>query len=207
MSTVFFYENYLTLIGIPLLAALIGWITNVVAIKMLFHPKKPINLGVMVLHGVFPKRQQQFAEKLGNLVATELLSSNDINLRLKELATNPDFQDELLQRLSGILVNKLPVAVPMLAMFLNQEMVSSILIQIKPDIGEMLASLVDSLANKLETSLDVQVLVQEKVKAFSSEKLEEVLHAIMKREFKEVELLGGVLGFFIGLVQVALQFI
>ena len=50
---------------LPLIAALIGWLTNLIAVKMLFHPRKSINLGFFSVQGVFPKRQKALAKKLG----------------------------------------------------------------------------------------------------------------------------------------------
>ena len=41
---------------------------------------------------------------------------------------------------------------------------------------------------------------------FSSDKLEEILQAVMKKEFRFVELVGGVLGFLIGVIQLALSY-
>ena len=55
---------------IPFISAFIGWITNWIAIKMLFHPKDPKRILGVTFHGIFPKRQQQFATKLGAVVAT-----------------------------------------------------------------------------------------------------------------------------------------
>jgi uncharacterized membrane protein YheB (UPF0754 family) len=46
--------------------------------------------------------------------------------------------------------------------------------------------------------------VVEKVSGFSSDKLEEILMSIMSKEFRFVEIIGGILGFLIGLLQVAL---
>jgi uncharacterized membrane protein YheB (UPF0754 family) len=63
---------------IPLISAFIGWFTNWIAIKMLFHPKEPKRILGITFHGIFPKRQAQFAEKLGKLVSNELLSFEDI---------------------------------------------------------------------------------------------------------------------------------
>ena len=46
--------SYLVLI--PILAAIIGWATNHLAVKMLFHPKKdPISLAGFTVQGVFQK--------------------------------------------------------------------------------------------------------------------------------------------------------
>jgi uncharacterized membrane protein YheB (UPF0754 family) len=48
--------------------------------------------------------------------------------------------------------------------------------------------------------------VTQKVAGFSSDKLEQILIAIMSKEFRFVEIIGGVLGFLIGLLQVILTF-
>jgi uncharacterized membrane-anchored protein YjiN (DUF445 family) len=45
-------------------------------------------------------------------------------------------------------------------------------------------------------------IVIDKVAGFSSDKLEEVLNNIMSKEFRFVEIIGAVLGFIIGLLQV-----
>lgn len=41
----------------PVICALIGWFTNFLAVKMLFHPHKPIKIGPFTIQGIFPKRQ------------------------------------------------------------------------------------------------------------------------------------------------------
>jgi uncharacterized membrane protein YheB (UPF0754 family) len=56
----------------------------------------------------------------------------------------------------------------------------------------------------LEKSIDVEKLVRDKVEAFSSDKLEQILFSIMKKEFRFIEIIGAVLGFIIGCFQVGL---
>jgi uncharacterized membrane protein YheB (UPF0754 family) len=57
----------------------------------------------------------------------------------------------------------------------------------------------------LQAELDLERIVTEKVSAFSNDKLEEILMSIMSKEFRFVEILGGVLGFIIGLLQIAIS--
>ena len=83
-------ENSSLLFLLPLIAALIGWATNYLAIKMLFHPREPKKILGLSIQGVFPKRQNQIAEKLGTLVANELFSMKDIGQRIEELSTQPE---------------------------------------------------------------------------------------------------------------------
>jgi uncharacterized membrane protein YheB (UPF0754 family) len=56
----------------------------------------------------------------------------------------------------------------------------------------------------LQGELDLEKIVTEKVIGFSSDKLEDILVAIMSKEFRFVEIIGGVLGFLIGILQVIL---
>jgi uncharacterized membrane protein YheB (UPF0754 family) len=48
-------------------------------------------------------------------------------------------------------------------------------------------------------------MVREKVANFSSDKLEDILQGVMKREFRFVEAIGGVFGFLIGVAQMLLS--
>ena len=50
----------------------------------------------------------------------------------------------------------------------------------------------------------LEQIVTAKVSGFSSDKLEEILKSIMSKEFFFVEIIGGVLGFVIGLLQVVI---
>ena len=62
----------------PFVGAFIGWLTNYVAIKMLFRPREPKRLLGLSLQGVMPKRQHDLALKIGEVVEKELLKSEDI---------------------------------------------------------------------------------------------------------------------------------
>ena len=69
---------------IPIISAFIGWITNYFAIKMLFYPKQPVNLLIFKLQGIFPKRQKEFASKIAQTIAQEILSVKDLIQHLKQ---------------------------------------------------------------------------------------------------------------------------
>ncbi|TAH01161.1 MAG: DUF445 family protein, partial [Sphingobacteriales bacterium] len=60
------------------------------------------------------------------------------------------------------------------------------------------------LGHVLQEELDLEKIVVNKVSKLSSDKLEDLLYQIMSREFRFVELIGAVLGFLIGLIQVGI---
>jgi len=189
---------------LPILAALIGWITNYLAIKMLFHPHQPKKILGLTFQGVFPKRQAQIAEKLGDLVANELFSMQDVAQKIEDLSTQPEVLEEVGKRIEKTIRGKLISAFPMLSMFLSDEMIEKVTNLFKGELEDFLRVSAQGLAVKMEDSVDVQGLVREKVQAFSSNKIEELLLSFMEQEFRFIEKIGAVLGFFIGCIQVIL---
>lgn len=197
-------ENSSLLFLLPMIAALIGWATNYLAIKMLFHPREPKKILGLSFQGVFPKRQNQIAEKLGTLVANELFSMKDIGQRIEELSTQPEAMEEVGKRIEKTIRGKLISAFPMLSMFLSDDMIEKVTNLFKGELEDFMKASASGLAVKMEDTIDVETLVREKVSTFSSDKVEELLIGFMEREFRFIEKIGAVLGFFIGCVQVAL---
>jgi uncharacterized membrane protein YheB (UPF0754 family) len=189
---------------LPILAALIGWITNYLAIKMLFHPHQPKKILGLTFQGVFPKRQAQIAEKLGDLVANELFSMKDVAKKIEDLSTQPEALEEVGNRIEQTIRGKLISAFPMLSMFLSDEMIEKVTSLFKGELEDFLRVSAQGLAVKMEESVDIQALVREKVQAFSSNKIEELLLGFMEEEFRFIEKIGAVLGFLIGCIQVFL---
>ena len=184
----------------PFIGAITGWVTNWIAVKMLFHPKEPKNFFFFKVQGVFPKRQKVMAEKLGHIVASELFSIDDVVSKMKS-SDNQEVIAFVENKIDDFINVKLVASMPMLAMFLNDDLKSKIKSTLLTEITDVIPGVIDSYADKLKSEIDVKSVVYDKVVNFSSDKLEEILYSIMKKEFKFIELLGGVLGFLIGLIQ------
>ncbi len=195
------------LLLIPLISAFIGWFTNWIAIKMLFHPKEPKRILFFTIQGIFPKRQQQFAEKLGKLVSAELVSFSDIEIKL----THPDNLKKLMplvdNKVDEFLRVKLSDAFPIISMFIGETTIQQLKSVFMNELEEILPELIRKYVRNLESQLDLEKIVIEKVSRFSSDKIESLLNQIMSTEFRFIEIIGGVLGFIIGLIQVVITLI
>lgn len=186
---------------LPFIAAITGWVTNYLAIKMLFHPRKKIDLYLFSVQGIFPKRQAVLAERLGQIVSKELFSFKDIKDRFTSTSTAIEINKVLDEKLEDFLEVKLKSSMPMLAMFLNKEAKVKIKETLHLEFQNILPDILNKYSEKLEKDINIEEIVANKVSAFSSDKLEQILFSIMKKEFKFIELLGGVLGFMIGIIQ------
>ena len=189
---------------LPVIAAAIGWGTNHLAVRMLFHPREERRILGLRVQGVFPKRQQALAEKLGRLVARELFSMEDVRQHLQGDEFVAHVTATIEGRVDDFLQNNLMEAIPMASMFLGSDMVAKIKHSLVESLAKAVPELGDLFVSHLEKNMDVEAVVREKVAAFSSDKLEEMLLGIMKREFRFIEGVGAVLGFVIGFAQLGI---
>ena len=188
-----------------LLSAFTGWITTWIAIKMLFHPRKPINIFGWKLQGIFPKNQQLIAQKLGQVVGKELLSFAEIEQKVTDPENLKQLKPEIEKHIDIFLREKIKDVLPMLSMFIGEKTINQLKEAFLMELESLFPVLMKSYMNKLEKDLDLEKIVTEKVAGFSSGKLEDILNQITKREFKFLEVIGGVFGFLIGLIQVLIN--
>ena len=75
------YQQYLPYLIPPLLGALIGYVTNYIAIRMLFRPLKAwrlLGLRVPLTPGIIPAKRGELARKMGEMVGEHLLTVEDV---------------------------------------------------------------------------------------------------------------------------------
>ncbi len=184
-----------------------GWVTTWIAIKMLFHPRNPIKILGYTLQGIFPKNQRLIAEKLGQVVGKELLSFGEIEQKV----TNPENLQKLKpaieEHIDNFLNNKLKEVFPMLSMFMGEKTTTQLKAAFLMELEILFPILMKTYMNKLQDDLDLEKIVTEKVAAFSSEKLEDILLQITKKEFKFLEFIGGFFGLLIGIIQILIAFL
>ncbi len=198
--------NYWLLL-IPLISAFIGWFTNWIAIKMLFHPREPRKVLGLTFHGIFPKRQQQFAEKLGKLVSDELLSYGDIEQKITSTENLKNLMPVIDEHIDEFLRTKIKSEFPFISMFIGTKTINRFKETISKELETLFPELMKNYMNNLKHQLDLEKIVIEKVASFSTDKLESILYQIMSKELRFVEIIGGVVGFVIGIVQVLITWL
>ena len=187
-----------------LLSTFTGWITTWIAIKMLFHPRNPIKFLGITIQGIFPKNQRLIAEKLGQVVSKELLSFDEIEQKVTDPENLQKLKPEIEAHIDNFLTNKLKEVFPMLSMFIGEKTVAQLKDAFLAELENLFPILMKGYMAKLQKDLDLEKIVTEKVAGFSSEKLEDILNQITKREFQFLEVVGVFFGFLIGIIQVLL---
>lgn len=193
----------LIFISIPLISALIGWLTNYIAVKMIFRPRKEIRfLGIRII-GLLPKRKKDLARKIADTVERELISHKDIKTIIQSEEFHLKTVDVIKNRIDEFLCSKV-YSSPLLTMFVSPDVTSRLTETVMVELEKEIPVVINSLFEAVESKLDFKKVIEEKIQAFEMNKLESIVYSIASRELKAIEYLGGALGFIVGLIQLAI---
>ncbi len=178
---------YARFIVFPVVGALLGFITNFIAIKLLFRPKKR----VLGFQGLLPKRQKELAKKAGEIVNNYLVNSEDIRLQLNRESLERAV-DNYLDRNKNLLW-EIGVA---------RKFIKTIVVSLLIDS--------DGYFNKniIESIIDnemVSKIVQKKIEEFDIMQLENIIKKASGHEIRFIIITGAILGFVIGLIEALLK--
>ena len=145
----------------PLIGSAIGYFTNFIAVKMLFHPKNEIKLVGHTLPftpGAIPKGKSRLAKSVGNAVGNNLITREDIEKRLTS--------DELAEKIADMVLGKL--SLPMNYVLegvtdINQEDIESKKEVVSKSIAKFIAEAI--------SQVDISGIIIEKAPGIIMEKL------------------------------------
>ncbi|MGI6436182.1 MAG: DUF445 domain-containing protein [Syntrophomonadaceae bacterium] len=191
----------LQLFAIPVIGALIGYITNVFAIKMLFRPQQPIRLIFFELQGLLPKRQREIASSIGELIEERLLSLDDLFDSVDTPEVRRRILTEVVQALKVRLRKTLLRIVPDKLYRLIEDNLEKI---VRQEADQIIHKAIKSGRESVTTQLSVRQMVEDKINGFDLNELEKMIRQVSSTELRFIEILGGILGFLLGLIQVAI---
>lgn len=95
--------------------ALVGYITNWVAIKLIFDPVEPVQLGPFVFQGLFEKRQVEVSQEFSEFLADRVLTSQRLISEIANGSRRAKYE-ELVRRtvppMAGLVFSALAWQVP-----------------------------------------------------------------------------------------------
>jgi len=160
--------------------ATIGYVTNYIAIKMLFRPYKPVKIGNFTVfpQGIIPREKHTLAKKVGEVVKNYILSEEEI----KKIITSKEVQLEIEKFLNEKIENMLDRDIQE---FLTKEEIAEkfagIIEKIVQEKFSMFASLINKnmlkeILLKLEIPLKLnQIVAPDKVKDILKKEIFEFL--------------------------------
>eukprot|EP00566_Odontella_aurita_P011086 CAMPEP_0113547630 /NCGR_PEP_ID=MMETSP0015_2-20120614/12461_1 /TAXON_ID=2838 /ORGANISM="Odontella" /LENGTH=408 /DNA_ID=CAMNT_0000448203 /DNA_START=340 /DNA_END=1566 /DNA_ORIENTATION=- /assembly_acc=CAM_ASM_000160 len=172
---------------LPVAGALVGYVTNWIAIKLLFEPAEPIECGPFTIQGLFESRQPAVSDEFGSFMETRVLSSTKL---LEALASGGDGGD-----LYAFLRRQLPYPFP--SSVLTAAVKALRTAATNPDKYPELHSYV-------KERLDIEDTLSSRLKLLSPIDFEDLLHPVFQEDEMTLIVVGGVLGAITGGMQTKL---
>ena len=191
------------LILTPFITAGIGWLTNWVAIQMLFHPRQPVRVFIWKWQGLIPRRQQQLAEEAAEIIEREILQQHMILHEIRKIELGPYLEDAA-HKIVWERIGPQLKAIPLLGGFINDGTLAKFEVIASASMKEEAGPLMEKVATQFEASVNLKQIIEDNIAAFDLDRLEDIVNQVASREFRTIERLGAVLGFIIGCIQVVL---
>jgi len=196
--------TYLHFLSMPLIGAAIGWFTNLLAVKLIFRPYRPVKLPGYSLQGVVPRRRADLARSIGEVVEKELLSVDDLLLAARSAETLDRLSAAVAASIRGRIMDRLPAFVPLSLKRVISDIITD---QVQAEIPGVVGEAFDRFSKVMKETVNFQSMVEERINGFSLDRLEKMILEVAARELRHIEILGGVLGFLIGLVQAGILYL
>ena len=182
--------DILNIIISSVVGMVIGWFTNYLAIIMLFRPYEPVRIPVfnIEVQGLIPKRRDDISSSLGDIIAKELISVDDIVKNIMGDDDKNKMMAAIDNKLDGVIMFR-----DKITNYIKKAAEEEIIKFMKNDSGQVM--------DELNQRMNIKQIVEDKINGFDVAKLEKLVMYAAGKELKAIEIVGGVLGLVIGLAE------
>jgi len=189
---------------LPAAGFLVGYVTNWLALNLIFEPREPIQIGPFRIQGVFIKRQREVATSFADVIAGRVLNAEQM---VKHLTDGPS-RDRVL----GILEEQVEESMKeyerdaMVAMLVSKDKLA----EAKADLLQRVRSVDMSDSGQIKAFADqshhIHAQLEKNLAALDAAEFSGILRPVFQKDEWKLVLAGGVIGTGIGALQVVLLF-
>lgn len=186
---------------LPAGGLLVGYLTNWIALKIIFEPKRPVKLFTFKIQGMFLKRQKEVSRVYSDIIEKRLLSSENITHALLHGPGSDSLLELIELNVNDAIERYVSIAQPYFALGVGTQnyyaMKELAVTRIFEDSQKYLAYAHEYITNALRVADDLC----EKMEALSPEEFEDVLRPAYKQDEWKLIVTGAILGMGAGFIQ------
>lgn len=185
----------------PLFGFTTGWITDFVALNMLFRPREPVKFLGITIHGRMHVRRAEIGPVYGNLIAQELLTPRNM---FEAMLTGPK-SDRLLamvdREVRRAIDDQTGVFKPLVILAFGGRKYQELKAGVVERVLQTAPAQAEGMFAYTEEALDIKGTISEKMAELPPEKFENILRPAFKEDEKYAIAVGAILGGVIGEAQ------
>ncbi len=189
---------------LPIGGVIIGYVTNWVALWMIFEPVNPVKIGPLKLHGLFMRRQAEVADVYAGIIADDIVTLSNMGDELLHGPQSDRTRWMIEDRLRPAIDRSVGRAKPAFRVALGTRQYDAIRESIASEAVEYtMTPLTDPDFNRQQSS-SVRSLIAARMVDLPSVDFQDLLRSAMKEDEWLLLLHGAVLGFAAGLLHLAI---
>lgn len=189
--------------SIPVLSALIGWSTNVLALKMTFYPLNFVGIGKLGWQGIIPSRAGVMAGKSVDLLTSKLITIEERFEQLDPERIAEEMEPALNRMTNQIVDEVMAEEAPELWENVPKGIKEGIYLRAAEETPQVVEELMQDVKERITELFDLRRMVVETLEG-DRELLNQIFLDVGREEFKFIERSGGYFGFLFGMIQMGL---
>lgn len=185
---------------IPFIAGIVGWITNVIAIKMTFYPIEYFGIFPFGWQGIIPSKARVMAGKSVDLLTTSLISveerMNQIDAEEIAAQLQPVLEQMSIEIINEAMQKNMPIHWAAMGKRFRQKIYDNTIAEMPHAVEAM----INEIKANIDDLLDIKKMVVETL-VNNKALLNEMFLRCGREEFKFIERSGLYFGFLFGIVQ------
>lgn len=192
-------SDIVLLLSIPAISALVGWVTNFMAVKMMFYPIEFVGIRpIFGWQGLIPAKRREMAEIEVELVLGKLLSVEELTGRLDANALTAAIDRRLKQVIRKVVNNVMQEAAPQLWAAMPVQGKNLVYRRVESDMPSVVKKLVSDFQHNINEILNIKELVVEQL-VNSPSLINEIFLKAGEKEFPFIVRSGFYFGFLFGI--------
>ncbi|MCC5946310.1 MAG: hypothetical protein JJT94_15370 [Bernardetiaceae bacterium] len=193
-------SEILLYLAIPISSGLVGWGTNILAIKMTFYPVEAIGIRPFVWQGIIPSKALKIANKSVDLLTGKLLKIDEQFAKIEPHRVAQEIQTDL-KALSRRIINEaMEAQAPRLWEKLPDSLKQTAYERVSEELPEVVVLVLQDVKTEIKQILDLKTLT---IKSLTQNKalLNEIFIRCGREEFRFIERSGIYFGTGFGIIQ------
>jgi uncharacterized membrane protein YheB (UPF0754 family) len=189
---------------LPLFGFIVGYVTNYLAIKLIFEPRDPKRILGLTVQGLFHRRQKQVAADFSQMVADNVLTDEALFQQLTTEKSRARLL-ELVSEASGELVERYKQN-PLVGALVTDEMARSIEAEVLANVEAEVFRPDGPLVEVAHRSTQIKEILGARMADLPPEPFENVLRPAFKQDEWKLIIMGAILGLGAGVLQLVYIF-
>ncbi len=197
--------NVLVYILMPISYAVVGWFTNILALKMTFYPLRFVGIPPYLgWQGIVPRKAKKMASHAVKMITTRLINIHEVIGKIDPIKVEEALHLVMSTTIQDILHNILDEVNQNLSSLVPHKIKKQILESLQKDANQTLHHIVNDFKNNVDTFFDLENMVVRYLSGDNVKLMVEMFETVGWKEFQFIKYSGFIFGLLLGMIQAVL---